>query len=141
MFIHPDTEGFILCLVDIHLRDKVPSPRSSGVNPGRASPWELPAQGFSLLTRTAPLALASTQDPPVHAHTPTAPPRGRGYDLLLAWLTPCSPLLMINLLLGGFLPIFCKAQSVPKIPILQRTRCSQKHQFMSERPFSRLSYI
>ena len=30
--------------------------------------------GFSLLTRTAPPALASTQDPPVHAYTRTAPP-------------------------------------------------------------------
>jgi len=73
-------------------------------------------------------------------HTPTAPPLGRGFDLLLARLTPCSPLLMINLLLGGFLPIFCKAQYVPKILILQRTRCSQQHQFMSEWPFPHLFF-
>ena len=39
--------------------------------------------------------LLAQSSPP---HTPTAPPLGRGFDLLLAWLTPCS-LLMINLLL------------------------------------------
>ena len=41
---------------------------------------------------------------------------------------------------AGFPPILCKPQSVSKILILQRTRCSQKHQFMSERPFSHLFY-